>query len=161
MTSFPKPSICHFLWGKFFTDLSDVYCSSPHKPAVSEQGFKGRVRKRNLVMGYVSQDCLLRALLSTRLRYEGGGGIYLIRQKSTGLKYYGRSDCPTERIRSHMKHFHGGACRLQREMQKAGLDDFEFVILFQGDVTREHLCLIERALIWYEDTIWPNGLNSA
>ncbi|MEQ9693105.1 GIY-YIG nuclease family protein [Shimia sp. SDUM112013] len=112
-------------------------------------------------MGKLTVDCILRALLSNTLNYEGGGGLYFFKQISAGLKYFGRSDCPEERIESHLRYYLKSKGRLHLEMAKYGLDDFECDVIFQGDILRSDLRKIEKALIRSENTIWPNGLNVA
>lgn len=151
--------IAVMLWGELYTDARDVYRNAPNEPRISEQGFKGRIRKRFKLVGYLTPDFIEHALFTGTLGYEGGGGIYVARQKSTGLLYYGISQCPEERIESHLLYYSRRKYRLHVAMADAGPDDFTFEIIFQGDILRANLRMIERALILSAGSLWPNGFN--
>lgn len=153
------PPFAIMFWGQIFTNPIDIYHNSPIPPEISEQGFIGRIRKRLKVVGYLTEEFVLHALYTGTSGYEGGGGVYFGRQKSTGFVYYGISDCPEERIGSHFSYYTRRRSRLHIAMAEAGPSDFQFSIMFQGNILRADLMRIERALIELENTRWPNGFN--
>ncbi|MZR15387.1 hypothetical protein GQE99_20410 [Maritimibacter sp. DP07] len=147
-------------WGIECRKYADVYKAAPFKPAVTLGGFIRRLRQRASFLGYVDHTWVERALREPLHGYNGGGAVYQITQKSTGRKYIGITDDPVARKKAHLQNYQAGRTRLQREILRAGPNDFVFEIIIASDCSRSTLKRIERALIKAENTIWPNGLNS-
>lgn len=147
-------------WGHQCRTYADVYNAAPFKPAVTLGGFIRRLRQRASFTGKVEPSWVERALKEPKHKYNGGGAVYEIIQLSTGRKYIGITDDPEARRKLHFREDVSRRTRLQKEIAKAGKDDFEFRIVFSCDCPRHVLKRVERALIISEDTVWPNGLNS-
>lgn len=148
------------IWGNSYSNLLSLYRDAQTTPAVTVGGFKSRVRRFSKMHGYIDADAIEVCLNSPMHAFEGGGAVYEIFQRSTGKKYIGITDSVAGRWRQHQKSALQPKTRLQKEMHKHGIDDFEFKILVQGMFTCEVLKRIERALILTENTMWPSGLNS-
>lgn len=150
----------HTYWGVECRTLPDVYNAAPFKPTVAVGGFIRRLRQRVRFLGYVEPHWIEYALRAPLHNYDGGGAVYQLTQLSTGRKYIGITDDPEAREDAHLRNYHAGRTRLQREILRQGPGDFVFEIIVSGDFSRSTLKRIERALIASENTIWPNGLNS-
>ena len=110
--------------------------------------------KNRLSLGWSPEDAL------QPKRKLGGGFIYLITQKSTGLQYIGLTTTTVKkRWQEHKKSAgEGDSSKLHDAIRNKGETDFQSTTI--DELTNdEDLQNRERELISEYNTIWPNGLN--
>jgi hypothetical protein len=154
-----KPVMPIYYRGLCFSDYRLLYRASPRKPSVTIGGFRSRLIRYYRLWGDLDEVAVEHCLFDRNHKFDIGGIVYMIRQQSTGLRYYGITDSLLCRMRAHVNYSTNSNAHLHRQIKTCGIVDFD-VHEVAKVYDRRTLLDLERHLILSRNTLWPCGLNA-
>lgn len=146
--------------GNLYHDHRSLYQAAQSKPRMQLSGFRSRLIRYHMLWGALDDAAVEHCLYDSSHKFDIGGILYEIRQQSTGLLYYGITDCLILRLRAHILYSNRSTAFLHQQITAFGIRDFFVREVARMRCSRDDLLEMERAMIVHRDTVWPNGLNA-
>jgi hypothetical protein len=112
-----------------------------------------------MLWGALDDAAVEHCLYDRSHKFDIGGILYEIRQQSTGLLYYGITDCLILRLRVHIAYSTRSTFYLHQQIKTFGASDFFVRHVTKMRCKKANLLEIEHAMIVCHNTAWPNGMN--
>lgn len=146
--------------GSVYHDHRSLYRAAQSKPRMQINGFRSRLIRYHMLWGALDDAAVEHCLFDGSHKFDIGGILYEIRQQSTGLLYFGITDCLILRLRAHVTYSSRSTAYLHQQIKAFGARDFSVREVARMRCRRKNLLEMERAMIMHHNTVWPNGLNA-